>query len=176
MEATPSNVIGSPLASDDDNWWGEVYQPFPKWVVDIVSQLPCQLYFFGSRTKMFIECSNTESDWDFAVDQHAPNNPKIREKAFELGFRSKVEGYPYEDNMTFECWELKTPEGTIQLVFKVEWRRFIDMWTCLPEWFYRRYFYKKSPDYMGKEHVTKTMAMLYDLHATATHINLEDWK
>jgi len=176
MDATASNIMGRPLAKGDDSWWGASSSPFPEWITKITSQLPCNLYFFGSRSKMFIEPTNTESDWDFAIDNRHPDLPNIKLIAFDLGFRSKADVYPYQDGMTFECWELLTPEGTIQLVFKVDVTRFIDMWTCLHGWFWGKYFYKKSPDYMGKDNVTKTMMMLYDLHSTATTVNIEDWK
>jgi len=179
VESAYYNIIGYPLQDFHRAQYVRgnlVRLGFPRWVDDIVTQIPCELFFFGSRTKMFIEPTNTESDWDFALDNRHPDLPKIKQIAFELGFRSKAKHYPYQDGMTFEVWELKTPEGTIQLVFKVDIMRFHDMWACIPEWFYRKYFYKKSPDYMGKEYVTKTMAMLYDLHSVATHVRIEDWE
>jgi len=172
MDATKKgHVKGFPMARGD-SWWGPSYDLFPEWVEDIVLQIPCELYFFGSRSKMYIDPANKESDWDFAIDYHHPNIAQIREVAHGLGFRSKLEQYPYQDGFTYDCWELTTPDGTIQLVFKVGYSRFQDVWDSIPAEWWRRFFHKKSPHYMGKEKVTETMSMFLSMHETATRVDL----
>lgn len=140
-----------------DTTIGYVESGLPDFILNEVKHLD-NLYFFGSRSKMFIDPDNKESDWDFALPSSYDTN-----KLSSMGFKYKNDDYLYQDGMTFEVYEKEVEGHIIQLVLKGDINIFRNIWDHIPVDFYQRFLNKRSEHYLGKEWVQTWFAMMANI-------------
>jgi len=126
-------------------------------------------FLYGSRSKFkpwpkynlsFVNetYAKENSDWDYAI-------PSSLKSLYTLeGDPSwvKIEGY-YPDGSTTAIFEKDFDDGVIQLSLRSNYSEFFVVWSSIEHEFYGKFFFKDSPDYLGKEGVTRMMEQFYKM-------------
>lgn len=160
---------GKGFFGDDFVEYQDASYGLPKPILEVLSPLKYELYFYGSRSKMPIPVEDKVSDWDFAVDSSKhPILPQI----FKYN-QSEQETYTsYVDGFTFECYEADIDGYKVQIALKSQFEWFKSVWDNLDEDFYKTYINKRSPQYMSKEGVTqlfRSYSTLYDKYLNKSY-------
>ncbi len=142
---------------------GPAYDYLPRCILDEVNRVNDNVYFYGSRSMMYIPQTNTESDWDFAISRKVDSKHLI-----DLGYERKERDYIYEDGMSFEVWEKTINDGgvdyQIQLVSKHNTSIFTRVWESISPEYWATYINKRSPSYIGKQAVHDFINQLRRVH------------
>lgn len=136
-------------------------------MIDLPKYILC-----GSRSKLGVELTGAEADWDFA----APNDAETLAALEKQGFtRSKSANYfdsrTYSDSQTvavyskFDCYRLRT----IQVAIKKDYDLFCRVWDKVTPEFFKKYIWKRSITYRNwyadivRDHIKEIMNQLFEI-------------
>ena len=130
-------------------------------MIDIPRYILC-----GSRSKLEVEFTGAEADWDFA----APNDAETLAALEKQGFtRSKSANYFDSQTVAvyskFDCYRLHT----IQVAIKKDYDLFCRVWDKVTPEFFKKYIWKRSITYRNwdanivRDHIKEIMNQLFEI-------------
>jgi|694.fasta_scaffold122371_5 hypothetical protein len=120
----------------------------------------------GSRSKLAVEFTGAEADWDFA----APNNAETHDALESQGFTfSKYNNYfDSQTVIVYTKFDYSTL-CTIQVTIKKDYDLFCRVWDKITPEFFTKYIWKRSITYRNwdanivRDHIKEIMNQLFEI-------------
>jgi hypothetical protein len=108
------------------------------------------------------ETFDETSDYDFAVQ----SNQSLKKRLLKDGWKKKQE-LSYQDSFTEEVYVRVFEGELVQISAKSHLPHFQFIWERIPASFYWKFLNKRSPTYLGAEHVCELLNQYHDISVGA---------